>query len=236
MGYYGKNVNQERFIVKTENIPTPTNYKDGIKLLNIDTGIKYISSNGSWVIDKSEYNLESYNSDGELVNVADAFSNSILNTEDIKTKYFREGRVYGAGYTWDNTQNDGTNNLHIYTGERDIFLEFSVSSVGLIDYGLISGASVQDDGNEVSIFNRNESMNNTPYTNIYRDSSYTDGTIAIPRFLGASGNIVRRKGGSEASQEAILSKNSHYIIFATNSSGSSQDRIGIYLDWLEIIQ
>ena len=99
MAYWRSLDSRESYVSKTAEIPNPTNFQDGMQLINVDTGVKYIVNNGAWVIDKSEYSGTTYNSDGVMVNTSDAYYDTAITAEDIESRYFRQGHVYGAGYT-----------------------------------------------------------------------------------------------------------------------------------------
>ena len=112
MAYWRSLSDRESYVTKTASMPNPTNFREGIQLLDIDTGTKYIVNNGAWVVDKSEYSGNVYNSDGVLVNTSDAYYDTALTAEDIESRYFRQGYVYGAGYTWSNVTSNGIVNIY----------------------------------------------------------------------------------------------------------------------------
>ena len=133
MAYWRSLNSRESYVSKTAEIPNPTNFQDGIQLINVDTGVKYIVNNGAWVIDKSEYNGTTYNSDGILVNTSDAYYHTALTAEDIESKYFRQGYVYGAGYTWSNVASNGIVNIYIKVGAKPIYMSGTITGVALSD-------------------------------------------------------------------------------------------------------
>ena len=225
---------RESYVTKTASIPSPTNFQDGMQLINIDTGTKYIVNNGAWVVDKSEYSGSVYNSDGVLVNTSDAYYDDAITAEDIESRYFRQGYVYGAGYTWSTVVSNATVNLYMKIGARPIYMNGTIASVALSDYGLASGATITTNGTALPILKRNNATIVQPTTLIYRDATYTGGTMAIPRFLGASGNLSQRAGGTDISQVALLQANSNYIVSLKNSNTATQERMGIYIDWIEV--
>ena len=234
MAYWRSLNSRESYVSKTAEIPSPTNFQDGMQLINVDTGVKYIVNNGAWVIDKSEYSGVTYNSDGILVNTSDAYYNTAITAEDIESRYFRQGYVYGAGYTWSTVVSNATVNLYMKIGARPIYMNGTIASVALSDYGLVGGATITTNGTALPILKRNNTIIIEPTVLMYRDCTYTGGTIAIPRFLGAGGNIVQRVGGSDISQTALLQANSNYIVSLKNSNTATQERMGIYIDWIEV--
>ena len=234
MAYWRSLNSRESYVSKTAEIPSPTNFQDGMQLINVDTGVKYIVNNGAWVIDKSEYNGTTYNSDGILVNTSDAYYNTAITAEDIESKYFRQGYVYGAGYTWSTVVSNATVNIYMKIGAKPIYMSGTIAGVALSDYGLVTGATITTNGTALSIFKRNNATIVQPTVLIYRDCTYTGGTIAIPRFIGASGNAMQRVGGSDISQVALLQANSNYIVSLKNSNTATQERMGIYIDWIEV--
>lgn len=235
MQYYHNIDGREAYIGRhIEEKPIATNFIDGIKYLDIDYGTWYTVSNGTWIIDKSKYEGSVYNSNGELVNISDAYYDEAITIEDVETRYFRKGYMYGSGYTWSNVTSNTTVNLHIKIGAKPIYMNYSVVGVALSDYGLVNGATITANGTANAIIKRNNSVIVNPVTLIYRDATYTGGATAIPRFLGSSGNQMQRTGGSDISQKAILQANSNYIITLKNSNTSTQERMGIYIDWLEL--
>ena len=203
-------------------------------MIDIDTGTKYIVNNGAWVVDKSEYSGNVYNSDGVLVNMSDAYYDTAITAEDIESKYFRQGYVYGAGYTWSNVLANATVNLYMKIGTKPIYMSGTISGVALSDYGLVTGATISTNGTALPILKRNNAVIVEPTVLIYRDCTYTGGTTPIPRFLGSAGNVVRRVGGSDISQVALLQANSNYIVSLKNSNTATQERMGIYIDWIEV--
>ena len=225
---------RESYVTKTASMPSPTNFKDGMQLIDIDTGTKYIVNNGAWVVDKSEYSGSVYNSDGVLVNTSDAYYDTAITSEDIESRYFRQGYVYGAGYTWSTVTSNSTVNLYMKIGAKPIYMNGTISGVALTDYGLVSGATITTNGTALPILKRNNAVIVEPTVLMYRDATYTGGTTAIPRFLGASGNAMQRVGGSNISQTALLQANSNYIVSLKNSNTATQERMGIYIDWIEV--
>lgn len=235
MQYYHSIDGRETYIGKhIETKPDALNFNEGLRYLDADYGIWYIVSNGTWIVDKSEYSGTVYNSSGELVNISDAYYDMATTTEDIETRYFRQGYVYGSGYTWTNVASNATVNLYIKIGTKPIYMSYSVAGSALSDYGLVNGATISTNGTANTIIKRNNATIVQPLTLIYRDATYTGGTIAIPRFLGSSGNAVQRVGGTDVSQKALLQANSNYIISLKNSNASAQERMGIYVDWVEV--
>ena len=233
MAYWRSLSDRESYVAKTAKMPSPTNFKDGMQLIDIDTGTKYIVNNGAWVVDKSEYSGSVFNSDGVLVNTSDAYYDTALTAEDIESRYFRQGYVYGAGYTWSTVTSNSTVNLYMKIGAKPIYMSGTISGVALADYGLVGGATIATNGTALPILKRNNAVIVEPTVLIYRDCTYTGGTIAIPRFLGASGNSSQRAGGKDISQVALLQANSNYIVSLKNSNTATQERMGIYIDWIE---
>ena len=139
MAYWRSLSDRESYVTKTASMPNPTNFRDGIQLIDIDTGTKYIVNNGAQVVDKSEYSGSVYNSDGVLVNTSDAYFNTALTAETLETRYFRQGYVYGAGYTWSNVASNGIVNIHIKVGAKPIYMSGTIAGVALSDYGLVTG-------------------------------------------------------------------------------------------------
>ena len=234
MAYWRSLSDRESYVTKTANMPNPTNFRDGIQLIDIDTGTKYIVNNGAWVVDKSEYDGNVYNSDGVLVNTSDAYFNSAITAEDIESRYFRQGCVYGAGYTWSSVASNGIVNVHIKVGAKPIYMSGTIVGVALSDYGLVTGATIATNGTALPILKRNNAVIVEPTVLIYRDCTYTGGTTPIPRFLGSAGNAIQRVGGSDISQVALLQANSSYIVSLKNSNTATQERMGIYIDWIEV--
>ena len=234
MAYWRSLNSWESYVSKTAEIPSPTNFQDGMQLINVDTGVKYIVNNGAWVIDKSEYNGTTYNSDGILVNTSDAYYDTAITSEDIESRYFRQGYVYGAGYTWSTVVSNATVNIYMKIGAKPIYMSGTIAGVALSDYGLVTGATITTNGTSLSIFKRNNATIVQPTVLIYRDCTYTGGTIAIPRFIGSSGNAIQRVGGRDISQVALLQANSNYIVSLKNSNTATQERMGIYIDWIEV--
>lgn len=234
MAYWRSLSDRESYVTKTASMPNPTNFRDGIQLIDIDTGTKYIVNNGAWVVDKSEYSGSVYNSDGVLVNTSDAYFNTALTAETLETRYFRQGYVYGAGYTWSNVASNGIVNIHIKVGAKPIYMSGTIVGVALSDYGLVTGATITTNGTALPIFKRNNAVIVEPTALLYRDATYTGGTTPIPRFLGSAGNVVQRVGGSDVSQVALLQANSSYIVSLKNSNTATQERMGIYIDWIEV--
>ena len=234
MAYWRSLSDRESYVSKTSKIPSPTSFQDGIQLIDIDTGVKYIVNNGAWVIDKSEYSGTTYNSDGAMVNTSDAYYDTALTAEDIESRYFRQGYVYGAGYTWSNVTSNGIVNIYIKVGTKPIYMSGTISGVALSDYGLVTGATISTNGTALPIFKRNNAVIVQPTVLIYRDCTYTGGTTPIPRFLGSAGNTRQRVGGSDISQVALLQANSKYIVSLKNSNTATQERMGIYIDWIEV--
>lgn len=235
MRYYHDIDGRETYIGRhIETKPDATNFEDGIKYLDVDYGTWYIVSNGTWIIDKSKYDGTTYNSDGVLVNMSDAYYDTALTAEDIESRYFRQGYVYGAGYTWSNVTSNGIVNIYIKVGTKPIYMSGTISGVALSDYGLVTGATISTNGTALPILKRNNAVIVEPTVLIYRDCTYTGGTTPIPRFLGSAGNVVRRVGGSDISQVALLQANSNYIVSLKNSNTATQERMGIYIDWIEV--
>ena len=235
MKYYHNIDGRETYVGRhIEPKPIATSFVDGMKYLDIDYGVWYIVSNGQWIIDKSIYEGNVYNSNGELVNISDAYYDEAITTEDMETRYFRQGYVYGSGYTWTGVTSNTTVNLYIKIGAKPIYMSYVVTGVALSDYGLVNGATITANGTANTIMKRNNSVIVQPVTLIYRDATYTGGVTAIPRFLGSSGNASQRTGGSDVSQKAILQANSNYIITLKNSNTSTQERMGVYIDWIEV--
>ena len=234
MAYWRSLSDRESYVTKTASIPSPTNFKDGMQLIDIDIGTKYIVNNGAWVVDKGEYSGSVYNSDGVLVNTSDAYYDDAITAETIESRYFRKGYVYGAGYTWSTVTSNSTVNLYMKIGAKPIYMNGTIAGVALTDYGLVNGATITANGTANTIIKRNNSVIVNPVTLIYRDATYTGGATGVPIFLGSSGNTTQRTGGSDISQKAILQANSNYIITLKNSNTSTQERMGIYIDWLEL--
>ena len=231
--------NRDTYVTHTGQFPNATDgnaIREGSFLIDEDTGVTYTFNNGTWVIDKNTYNGNKYNSNGELINLSDTYYNKTITIEDINTKYFRQGFVYGAGYTWSTVISGSIINLHLFTGAKPIYMEYSVAGVGLSEYGVVRNITITTGnyGTELAVLNRNESMGNNPTTKIYRDATYTGGVVEIPRFLGTGGNINQRSGGTGGSQAAILTPNSHFIFSLKNAGSVTQERMGIYIDWFEI--
>lgn len=235
MRYYHNISGRQTYIGEhSETKPSATNFIDGIRYLDVDYGAWYVVSNGTWIIDRSEYDGTVYNSNGELVNIADAYYNTTVTTEDIETRYFRKGYVYGSGYTWNNVTSNTVVNLHIKIGTKPIYMSYTVAGVALSDYGLVDSPMITTNGTANTIIKRNNEIIIEPITLIYRDTTYTGGAIAIPRFIGSSGNAIQRVGGTDVSQKAILQANSDYILSLKNSNTATQERMGIYIDWIEV--
>ena len=235
MAYWRSLSDRESYVTKTASMPSPTNFKDGMQLIDIDTGTKYIVNNGAWVVDKSEYSGSVYNSDGVLVNTSDAYYDTAITSEDIESRYFRQGYVYGAGYTWSTVTSNSTVNLYMKIGAKPIYMNGTIAGVALTDYGLVGGATITTNGTALPILKRNNAVIVEPTVLMYRDATYTGGTMTIPRFLGASGNSSQRVGGSSnITQVALLRANSNYIVSLKNSNTATQERMGIYIDWIEV--
>ena len=234
MPYWRSLSSRESYVSKTSKTPSPTSFQDGIQLIDIDTGIRYVANSGAWIIDKSEYSGTTYNSDGVLVNTSDAYYNTALTSETIESRYFRKGFVYGTGYTWSNVASNGIVNIHIKVGAKPIYMSGTIAGVALADYGLVTGATITANGTALPIFKRNNAVIVEPTTLLYRDATYTGGTTPIPRFLGSAGNVAQRVGGSDISQVALLQANSSYIVSLKNSNTQAQERMGIYIDWIEV--
>ena len=47
MAYWRSLSDRESYVTKTASMPNPTNFRDGIQLIDIDTGTKYIVNNGA---------------------------------------------------------------------------------------------------------------------------------------------------------------------------------------------
>ena len=235
MAYWRSLSDRESYVTKTASMPSPTNFKDGMQLIDIDTGTRYIVNNGAWVVEKSEDSGSVYNWDGVLVNTSDAYYDDAITAETIESRYLRQGYVYGAGYTWSTVVSNATVNLYMKIGAKPIYMNGTIASVALTDYGLVSGATITTNGTALPILKRNNAVIVEPTVLMYRDCTYTGGTIAIPRFLGASGNASQRVGGSgNVTQVALLQANSNYIVSLKNSNAQSQERMGIYIDWIEV--
>ena len=231
--------NRDTYVTRTGQFPSATGgniIREGSFLIDEDTGITYTFNNGTWAIDKNTYNGNKYNSDGELINISDTYYDKTITVEDINSRYFRQGFVFGAGYTWKSVTVNSKINLHLFTASKPIYLIYRVDSVGLCDYGFIKDMTITSGGNGTSIpiLNRNSPMGNNPTATLFRDATYTGGTITVPRFLGTGGNVNQRSGGSDVSQESIIPANSHFIFTAQNSGTATQERMAIYVDWLEI--
>ena len=234
MAYWRSLSDRESYVTKTASMPSPTNFKDGMQLIDIDTGTKYIVNNGAWVVDKSEYNGSVYNSDGVLVNTSDAYYDDAITAETIESRYLRQGYVYGAGYTWSTVVSNATVNLYMKIGAKPIYMSGTIAGVALSDYGLVGGATISTNGTALPILKRNNAVIVEPTVLMYRDCTYTGGTMTIPRFIGASGNAIQRAGGKDISQTALLQANSNYIVSLKNSNTAAQERMGIYIDWIEV--
>ena len=214
-----------------------SNFEDGIGKLDLDTGLYYVCVDGAWTQDKSKYNMQSYNSEDELINLADLVQGGTLLVEDLEEKYFREGYVYCVGHRWINVGAGNSINIHLKTGSKPIYMNFYVNGVALSDYEAITnpiiGTEDGDEGEEITPFNRNSRKGNDPLTEAYIDATFTGGDICVERFFGSSGNAIQREGGFHSSQNAIFNENSHYIFRMTNSNTSTQERMGIVVDWIE---
>lgn len=236
MQYYNDVDGRETYIGRTsETKPIATNFEDGLRYLDVDLGVWYTVSNGVWIIDKSKYNGSVYNSDGVLVNTSDAYYDDAITAETIESRYLRQGYVYGAGYTWSTVVSNATVNLYMKIGVKPIYMNGTIAGVALTDYGLVSGATITTNGTALPILKRNNAVIVEPTVLMYRDCTYTGGTMPIPRFLGASGNSSQRVGGSgNVTQVALLQANSNYIVSLKNSNTATQERMGIYIDWIEV--
>lgn len=147
MQYYRDIDGRETYIRRTsETKPTATNFIDGFRYLDIDLGIWYAVSNGVWIVDKSKYNGSVYNSDGVLVNTSDAYYDDSFTTETIESRYFRQGCVYGAGYTWSTVVSNATVNIYMKIGAKPIYMSGTIAGVALSDYGLVTGATITANG------------------------------------------------------------------------------------------
>lgn len=235
MEYYKSNGYEVNIGTKAEIDAIDTSdFRDGIKAIAIDTGLHYIIRDGVFELDKSRYDATAINSSGEFVNTADILDSGVLLTEDLETKYFREGFVYCAGARWNDVPNGEERNIHLFTGSKPIYMEYYVNGVALTDYEVIVDPTINDNGTPLTIFNRNERKGNSSLTLAYENADIgTDGTTCVPRFLGSEGNAATRSGGLHSSQNAIFSENSHIIFRVTNSNTQTQERMGIVIDWFE---
>ena len=178
-------------------------------------------------------------SDDNVINAADVLKSiydvDCIVTEAEEDRQLRLGNSFVAAHVWSSVASAAIVALHIKTGAKYIYANFGVSGVGLTDYGFATGATVTVDGTELTALHRNIMVPLAPTAKVYRDPTFTGGTILIPRFLGSGTNPVSQIGGFSSEQAAVLAPNTGYILKATNSSGSIQARIGIIANWREII-
>lgn len=177
--------------------------------------------------------------DDSIINIADVLKSvydvDCFVTETEDKRQLRLGNAFGVGYTWQSVASAATVALHLRTGARYIYLNLEVAGVGLTDYGFVTGATVTANGTELTALRRNSMVTFNPTAIAYRDPTFTGGTVTIPRFLGSGTNPVSQIGGIMSEQSAVLAPNTSYILRATNSSGTAQARMGIIVNWREII-
>ena len=90
---YFRSDGREFYVSKTGSFPVATTYSDGVTMMDINTFIYYVVKDGNWVVDKSEYNGNVYNSSGTLVNLSDTYYDKTITVEDtnsrIKDRFYR---------------------------------------------------------------------------------------------------------------------------------------------------
>lgn len=175
--------------------------------------------------------------DQEIINLADIYDAIFLSNRLIvgaeTDRKIEQGEAFGAGYVWSTVASDGVINLHFFTGDEPVMVSFSVNATGLTDYWAIFGTTVTGNGAAVPIFSRNGELALAADSTVFRDATYTGGTVAIPRFIGGGTNPTSRVGGSASEQSSYVPANAHVIVYAKNVSGAAQARMGIALEWYE---
>ena len=232
--YYKRKDDRETYFVKsTETKPTINQL--GFRLVEIDTGIEYINIDGVWTRNIISETINSVNSDGEIVNLADSYYKDEQIVGSIADRSLRQGNMFATGYMWSSVATNASVILHIKSGAKPIYLTYEVIGTGLTEYGGYFSPTFTTNGTALTVFKRNMI---TPYTGTataYHTPTYSSlGTTAITRFLGTSGNPINKTGGADASQYVILPPNSSVFHVAKNVSSSTQDRLGIYASWFEI--
>lgn len=234
MQYYHDIDGRETYVGKhSETKPTATNFADGMRYLDIDLGIWYTVSNGAWVVDISSYGSSIIKTNGDFVNLADAYYKDALAISSLEEIQLRRGNSFGIAYKWSNVAIGASINLHIKTGANPIYLVFNVAGVGLTDYSLVADAVISNNGTVLDKFPRNGLYTYTSTTSTWLQATYTGGVSYVPRFLGVGGNVQTRGGGT-TNQVAIIVSNTDRILNITNASGVVQERMSASIDWFEI--
>ena len=231
--YYRTKEDRESYFIKSTD-PQPSINQLGSRLIEANTGKEYINIDGVWVLDLTAQDSTYIQTSGTSVNIADSFYKDEQIVGELSDRELRDGNMYAVGYMWSTVASNGLCHLHIKSGANPIYFSYEISSTALMEYYATKSPTVSANGTLVSPFNRNMVSTKTPLSLVYRDATFTGGTVLVPRFLGVGGNPTNRSGGSSTSQFAIVPANTSLIITCKNVSGATMDRIGIYMNWFEI--
>ncbi|PNX46382.1 MAG: hypothetical protein BV457_07790 [Thermoplasmata archaeon M9B1D] len=242
MGKYYPNIDGRQTYIAGEGEvkPSASSFDNtlGLRWIDIDNGIAYTPVDGNWIVDPTWNPSSVVKTNKDVLNLADiidsVYDGDFIVSENIEIREFKRGNNFASSYVWSNVASDASVNLHVFTGANPIYTVYAVNGTALTDYGVLFGATVTNNGTSLPILHRNQVNSFTPLTTVYRDATYTGGTILLPRFLGQTGNVLSRAGGGSTASSALLTPNSHYVFKITNSDSAAQARMGIIYEWFEV--
>ena len=133
-----------------------------------------------------------------------------------------------------NIADDGTVNLHIATGAKQVHLSAWASCGGDMEAELLEGTTIDGDtGTEMTVYNKRRASATASLSTVKRDITVDSaGTLLEHRFIpgGDGGNAV---GGARGEQdEWIVAANTNYMLRITNRAGTAQP-MSIEIEWYE---
>jgi hypothetical protein len=232
--YYRRKDDRETYFVKSDE-PALSINQLGFRLTEADTGKNYINIDGVWTPEIISETINSIQSDGTVINLADSYWKDEQVVGSIGDRSLRQGNMFATGYLASSVAQNASIILHIKSGTKPIYITYEVLATALTEYGSYLNPTITTNGTVLTPFKRNQVTAYTGSATAYHTPTYSNiGTIAITRFLGSGVNPVSRIGGSDSTQYAIIPSNTSVFFVAKNVANASQDRMGIYASWFEI--
>jgi len=112
---------------------------------------------------------------------------------------------------------DSTKVYHIKTGEKYLHAILTAKSIGLVKAEIYEGATITDDGTEITITNMNRNSSKISVAKIYETPTATDnGTLIVERhLLGSTSNPSKVSSSIKEDAERIYKPETSYLIVFT---------------------
>lgn len=139
--------------------------------------------------------------------------------------YIQQGSYFTFSHINNTIADTNSSLILLQTGERHVHFLASISAGGQTEITISDDVNASSNGNELDLRNHFISSDKTSYTSVYSNPEINSVNSTIVKNLVTGSTSKKSVMGSTSTQreEYIFSKNSTYLINATNTSGGPID-------------